>query len=390
MEKKIPLGRPLLDKERILNEIAKVIDSRWISGGPTIAEFENRVKQFNKDDEGHYIAVSDGTCAIEMALLALNGGKRYTESDEIIVPSWSWVASGFATITVGASPVWADVNSYGVVEAETIKSLITNKTKAIVVVHQMGVPCDMDAIENVANAFGIPIVEDSACAIGSAYKGRKIGIGNNIVTYSFQARKCVTTGEGGMIVTRNPDIASWLRSYRAFGTTVSPLERDRASFLLKESFDKISGNYKISDITAAVGIAQLEVFPKELRMRSKAGEFYNRLVEKELIGMAKVANLIPEYCTEYNWQNYHILLDERFDRDKIVDALRKKGIGCKWDIQAIHMEPVFEGKYNSLHLTNTKKFHDHGLWLPFFAEISEDDQIYVVQTLKELLKGEDK
>lgn len=387
MEKKIPLGRPYLNKEAILEEIGKVIDTRWISGGPTIAKFEEAVKNFNNDSDGHYIAVSDGTCAIEMALLSLNNGKRYTEKDEVIIPSWSWVASGFAPIMAGAKPVWCDVNEYGVPTVSTIERCITKNTKAIIIVHQMGTPCDLDAIQELASKYNLPIIEDAACAIGSEYKGKKIGTSGNLVTYSFQARKCVTTGEGGMIVTRDAKTAEWLRSYRAFGTTISPLERDRATFLLKESFDKISGNYKISDITAAVGIAQLSVFEKEIEMRDKAGKYYNYLVENELKDLATVLNIVPEYCTKYNWQNYHIMLDKKINRDEVVDRLRKKGIGCKWDIQAIHLEPVFNGIYreDTWGLSQTMNFHDHGLWLPFYAEITREDQEYVISTLKEIL-----
>lgn len=387
MEKKIPLGRPYLNKEAILEEIGKVIDTRWISGGPTIAKFEEAVKAFNDDPDGHYIAVSDGTCAIEMSLLALNKGQRYTEKDEVIIPSWSWVASGFAPIMAGAKPVWCDVNEYGVPSTNTIERCITKNTKAIIIVHQMGTPCDLDAIQELAAKHNLPIIEDAACAIGSEYKGRKIGTSGNLTTYSFQARKCVTTGEGGMIVTKDANLAEWLRSYRAFGTTISPLERDRATFLLKESFDKISGNYKISDITAAVGIAQLSVFKEEISMRDAAGKYYNHLVETNLKGTADTLNIVPDYCTKYNWQNYHIMLDSRFSRDVVVDRLRKKGIGCKWDIQAIHIEPVFNQMYSddTHNLPQTMKLHEHGLWLPFYAEITREDQEYVINTLKGIL-----
>lgn len=385
--KKIPLGRPFLNTKSILKEIEAVLETKWISGGPTISKFEELVKEYNEDPQGHYIAVSDGTCAIEMSLLCLNGGNRYTEQDEVIVPSWSWVASGFAPLMAGATPVWCDVDQYGVPTVETVEAKITPKTKAIIIVHQMGVPCDLDAFQRLSEKYNLPIIEDAACAFGTEYNGRKIGNSDNLVTYSFQARKCLTTGEGGMVVTKNTILADWLRSYRAFGTTISPLERDRASFLLKESFDKIGGNYKISDITAAVGIAQLQSFDQEVSLRTLAGQHYNHLVEANLKGKANVLNNVPDYCTKYNWQNYHIMLDLRFDRDTVVDLLRKRGIGCKWDIQAIHLEEVFGDKYTkeSLQLKNTMLFHNHGLWLPFYAEITKEDQEYVINALNAVL-----
>jgi len=383
--KKIPLGKPYLNTDYILEEVKTVVDSRWISGGPTIEKFEDSVRDWNDDPEGHYIAVSDGTCAIEMALRCINGGKRFNSTDEVIVPSWSWVASGFAVIHAGATPVWCDVNEFGVPYVEDIEKRITKNTKAIMVVHQMGVPCDMDAINEMAERHNLPVIEDAACALGSEYWEHRIGHSPNLVTFSFQARKCLTTGEGGMVVTRDPKQAEWLKSFRAFGTSISPLERDRATKLLKESFNEIGYNYKISDITAAVGIAQLKVFDEEIELRSRLGINYDQLVLEKLDGMATLGNVVPDYCTRYNWQNYHIVLDSSIDRDTVVDRLRKRNIGCKWDIQAIHLEPVFNGEYDDCDLPGTMIYHNHGLWLPFYAEMTYEDQEYVVDNLKEII-----
>lgn len=389
MIKQIPLGRPYLSKQLILEEIGKVLDTKWISGGPTIAKFEEAVKDYIG---GNYpVAVANGTVAIEMALLKLNEGKRYNQHDEVIVPSWSWVATGFAPITVGATPVWCDVDEYGVPTVDTIETCISPNTKAIIIVHQMGVPCDLDAINELAAKYNLPVIEDTACGFGSEYKGVKLGNSQNICTYSLQARKCLTTGEGGMIIARTEEEAEWFKSFRAFGTSISPLERDKAQYLLKESFKLVASNHKISDITAAVGLAQLQVFDEEVALRSTNGEYYNKLVETQLEGYATAANRLPDYTTKYNWQNYHILLNSRFNRDQVVDILRKKGIGCKWDIQAIHLEPVFEGVYHkdTSRLSNTRMFHDHGLWLPFFADLATDDQDYVIKTLKDTLQSLD-
>ena len=376
---KVPLGKPYIKTDVALKAIKEVLDSRWISGGPRIGEFEEKVKEYNNDPDGHYVAVANGTVAIELALLAINDGKRLKPTDEVIVPSWSWVASGFAVNTVGGVPVWCDVNEFGVPYFEDIKKRINPNTKAIILVNQMGIPCDLDKFED----LDIPIIEDSACAFGSEYKGRKIGKSKFINTYSFQARKCLTTGEGGMIVTRSKKQAEWLRSYRAFGTSVSPLERDKAQFLLKEQFDIISGNYKMADIPCALGMAQLKSFDEEVRLRSEAGDYYNKKIKalsKEYD--IKIGNLVPEYCTRYNWQNFHLVLGEIYNRDLVVDILRKNNVGCKWDIQAIHKEPA----YNSdVDLPQTMKFHNQGLWLAFYAEITREEQDYVINNLKQIL-----
>ena len=385
--KKIPLGRPYINTELALSKIKEVLESRWISGGPRINEFEEKVKEYNNDLKGHYIAVSNCTTALEMALLTINDGKRLNVADEVIVPSWSWVASGFAVNNSGGTPVWCDINEYGIPYAEDIESRITSNTKAIIIVHQMGIPCDLDKINALSKKHNIPIIEDSACAFGTEYKGDKIGKSRNIVCYSFQARKCLTTGEGGMIVVRDPQQAEWLKSYRAFGTSVSPLERDKAKFLLKEHFDFVGSNYKMSDIPCALGMAQLEIFDEEIELRKQAGEYYNHLIESTLsdYGVSPL-NIVPDYCTKYNWQNFHLLLDDRYNRDQVVDLLRKRNIGCKWDIQAIHKEPAYNQDHHDNNLPQTLKYHNQGLWLGFYAEITKEDQEYVIDQLKSVLK----
>jgi dTDP-4-amino-4,6-dideoxygalactose transaminase len=386
---KIPLGKPYIKTNVVLEEIKKVLDGRWISGGPTITEFENKVKEYNKDLDGRYIAVSNGTVAIELALLYLNDGKFYSQEDEIITTSWSWVATGFSVPRVGAKPVWCDVNQYGVPFAEDIQKRITPKTKAIIVVHQMGVPANMDKINALRDKYNIPIIEDAACAIGSEYKGKRIGNSDNMVTYSFQARKVLTTGEGGMIVVRNEEAEKWLRSYRAFGTNTTPYLRDRSDKLIIEYFDKLGGNYKMSDISAAVGIAHLKYIDEEIDLRTKAAEYYNIKV-KELnmkYGGIFIGNIIPEYCTRYNWQNYHIILDKtKYYRDDIIKFLKQNGVGCKWDIQAIHLEPAMKTDKRDV-LTGTAVFHSYGLWLPFFAEITKEEQDYALQILEEVVSA---
>lgn len=386
MSRKIPLGRPFLDTQSILKEVEAALETKWISGGPTVVKFEEAFGDYIGG--GFPVAVSNGTIAIEMALVRLNGGKRYTSEDEVITPSWSWVATGFAPVLVGATPVWCDVDQYGVPTAELIEKKITKNTKAIIIVHQMGIPCDLDAINALSEKYNIPVIEDTACGFGSEYKGTKLGNSRNICTFSLQARKCLTTGEGGMLVARTAEEAEWFKSYRAFGTSISPLERDKAQFLLKENFNIVSSNYKISDITAAVGLAQLKAFDTEVSMRQQRGAYYDKLVTEKLHGLATPANRVPQYTTNYNWQNYHILLDSKFNRDQIVDLLRKQGIGCKWDIQAIHLEPVFENRFDNetADMPNTMLFHNHGLWIPFYAELTEDDQEYVIDTLLSILR----
>ena len=397
---KIPLARPYIKKEVVLKEMEKVLDRRWISGGPAINEFEEAIKKYNNDPDGHYIAVANATVGLELALLHANGGQRYNPTDEVIVPSWSWVASAFAIKNAGAKPVWCDINEYGATDAKVCRRLVTTNTKAIMIIHQMGIPCDLDAFKKEfyhecdvysptasqgvkTGWFDIPIIEDAACGFGSEHRGDKIGKSLNDVVYSFQARKCLTTGEGGMIVTRNAVAAEWYRSMRSFGTSVSPLKRDSVNYLLKEEFTRVGTNYKMSDLQAALGLAHLQYFDEEVNMRSKATLYYDQIIKATFDpNIVKPAIKYPPYCTRYNYNNYHVLLNTRFDRDKVVDEMKKLNIGCKWDIQAIHLEPAIRDTH--IVLSNTELFHHHGLWLPFFAEITREDQDHVISELKKI------
>ena len=168
-----------------------------------------------------------------------------------------------------------------------------------------------------------------------------------------------------------------------FGTSVSPLERDKAQFLLKEQFANISSNFKMADIPCALGMAQLESFDEEVELRNAAGNYYNsKISEMASKYNIEIGNKIPDYCTRYNWQNFHLILGEEYNRDQVVDLLRKRNIGCKWDIQAIHLEPAYN---EVVDLPQTMKFHNQGLWLAFYAEITREEQDYVINQLKEVL-----
>lgn len=384
---KIPLSKPFLKKDIILKQIEHVLDFKWISGGPTVDLFENEIKKYNDDPDGNYIAVSNGTVALELSLLYLNNGQTYHNTDkrEVIVPSWSWVATGFSVLRVGAKPVWCDVNKFGVVSAEDIEKLITERTAAIMIVHQLGIPCDLDSINQLSIKYNIPIIEDGACAFGSEYKSKKIGNSRNIVTYSFQAKKPLTTGEGGMIVVRSKEAAEWIKSYRSFGTNMTPYNRQKNSTYVKEYFDKIGGNYKMSDINAAVGLAHLQYIDEEIENRKIASEYYNEKIKNLNIRGHSIAhaNIIPDYCTRYNWQTYHVLLSSKYPRDAILELMHNRGINCKWDIASTHLQPVINDR--DIILNNTRLFDRQGIQLPFYAEITREEQDYVIKNLEEVL-----
>lgn len=387
--KQYPIFKPFIKKDIVLQEIEKVLDSGWISGGPAIAQFERSMQDYNNDPTSNYISVSNATVGLEMALQCVNNGKLYNHTDEIIVPSWSWVATGFVVVRMGATPKWADVDYTGCINAETIEPLITDNTKAIIAVHQMGVPCDMDSINELAKKYKLPVIEDAACAFGTEYKGVKIGNSDNIVVFSHQAKKTLITGEGGTITTKNPEYAEWLRSYRIFGSNASPLKRSESKEFIKEQFDILGTNNKISDINCAVGIAHLKYIDEEIELRNKARLYYDEIIQSmqfDGYGVQRALH-IPDYCTRFNAQNYHILLSHFIDRDEVIIKMKEFGINCKWDIQAIHLEPCMNWTNWKVDLPQTMYFHGSGLILPFYAGLTNDDIDFITGKLKEVILG---
>ncbi len=373
----IPLGKPYLRKDKILPELEKVIESRWISGGPAIKKFEDILKTYNQDSNGEYITVCNCTVALEMMLEFLGIQDR---QDEVIVPSWSWIASGMSIWNVGGTPIFCDIDQYGVPTVEIIEPLITPQTKAIMLVHQIGIPCDMDQINAMASKYRLPIIEDAACAFGSEYKGTKIGNSPNLVTYSFQARKVLTTGEGGVIITKDKIAADWFRKKRAFGTSSVPLERAESNKLVGECMTMPATNRRISDIQCAIGLGHIQYVDDEIKMRERIALLYKERIQ----GLKGIewCQEIPPYCTRYNWQGLHFLVTLGYNRDVLLQYLKSNEIGCRWDIQGMHLEPAWKRKYQQIKLPQTMEFHQRGIWLPFFAEMTDLELDYIITHLK--------
>lgn len=376
---KVPLMLPYIKKNVILEEISNVLDSNWLSGGPKIEEFENAIKIYNNDIDGEYISVSNATVGLEMSLISIFKRRLYT-TEEVIVPSFSWVASAMSINNAGGKPVFCDVNKFGVVDVNTIEKHITKNTVAIMIVHQVGIPCDIDSINELADKYKLKIIEDAACAFGSEYKGKKIGVSKNTVVFSHQAKKCLTTGgEGGTIVVHDKKDAEWLRSYRIFGTNNTPLQREKNKDVLYDNFNFIGSNHKITDIQCAYGLAHLKYLDEEILLRSEVANKYNNSFVDDKI---KPINFIPDYCTKYNWQTYRLFITYK-NRNYVINRLKQEGISSKRDIQPIHREPAYNE--NHIDFYYTILFSSNGLQIPFYAELEEFKQNYVINTLKQIV-----
>lgn len=372
----IPITKPYLGEEE-KQLISKVIDSGWVSQGPKVAEFE---KMFAEYVGAKYaIATTSCTTALHSALSVSGVGP----GDEVIVPSLSFIATANSVVHCGATPVFVEIDPETCnINPDKIESAITKKTKAIMPVHQMGLPAEIDSIREIANRHGLKVIEDAACAIGSEYKGKRIGGHGNIACFSFHPRKIITTGEGGMITTNDPDIAVRLRRLRHHGMSISDIERHKADKVIIESYPEIGYNYRMTDIQGAMGIAQLKKLPFILERRRQLAGFYNKaLSEIRHIRVPK----IPDHVY-HNYQSYwvEILASSPVSRDIIMEGLLEKGISTRRGIMAIHMERCYS-KYR-VFLPETERITKSTVILPLYPSMSDGEQRYVVQRIKEVLQ----
>jgi dTDP-4-amino-4,6-dideoxygalactose transaminase len=273
MEDKIPLLRPYFDSEE-LEEIQKVLDSGWVTQGPKVKEFEDKIAEYL--GVKYAIAVTNCTSALHLALLSL-GIKK---DDEVLVADYTFPATGHAVLYCGANPIFVDVDlkTYNL-NPELIKEKISDKTKAIIPVHTFGQPAEMDAIMEIAEDHNLKVIEDAACALGAKYKNKFAGTIGDIGCLSFHARKGITTGEGGMAVTNNKDLADKIRNLSVFGMT-SAWAREKSDEFYIPEFTELGYNYKMSDISAAVGVAQLKKLDRIIERKRELAKYWDEKLEE--------------------------------------------------------------------------------------------------------------
>lgn len=376
MNIRIPITKPYLGEEE-KELISKVIDSGWVSQGPKVAEFEEMFAEYV--GAKHAVATTSCTTSLHAALSVSGVG----HGDEVIVPSLSFIATANSIVHCGATPVFVDIDPETCnMDAGKIEEAITKKTKAIMPVHQMGLPADLDAIKSIAEKNNLIIIEDAACAIGSAYKGKRIGGHGNAACFSFHPRKVITTGEGGMITTDDPDIASRLRRFRHHGMSIPDLERHTSQQVVIEQYLEVGYNYRMTDLQAAMGIVQMEKLSGIIKKRQHIAESYNRAFSN--IGYLHVP-VIPEYVTLHNYQSYwlEILDNSPVSRPDLMQSLLKRGISTRRGIMAIHKEPCYL-MYN-VTLIETERITAKTIILPLYPSMTDEETRHVISSISEIL-----
>lgn len=376
--KDIPLARPFLSIEES-QAATEVIHSGWVTQGPKVAEFEKVVADYV--DVRYAIATSNCTTALYTALMCLGAGP----GDEVIVPSFTFVASANSILQTGATPILVDIDplTYNL-DVAKIEALITSRTKAIMPVHQIGLPADMGPILGLAKKYGLHIVEDAACALGAVYKNRKVGCLSEASCFSFHPRKVITTGEGGMITTDSEELAERARLFRSHGASISDLARHKTGGILYEQYVDVGYNYRLTDIQAAIGIEQMKKLEFILKKRNEIAQEYDEaLSDLEEITLPYV----PEYAV-HTYQSYIIRLNDkcRTPRDELLQRMIERGIACRRGIPPIHLEPYWVKRFGQSHLPVTEKVSLATLFLPIYPTMTLKDTKYVIDTLKMLLR----
>jgi perosamine synthetase len=370
----IPYGKQTIEQDDI-QAVVDVLQSDFLTTGPKIAEFEQTVADYV--GAKYAVAISNGTSALHAACFAAGIGP----GDEVITTPLTFAASANCVLYCGGTPVFADVDpkTYNI-DPEDIRRKITDRTKAIIAVHLAGQPCDMDAIHSIAREHGLIVIEDGAHALGSVYKGKKVGSMSDMTTFSFHPVKPITTGEGGMIVTDNEDFYKKIILFRSHGITRddSMMTRNDGPWFYQQ-FD-LGYNYRITDIQCALGCSQMKKLDRFLACRKEIVARYNE-------AFADCDNIITPYQlsdTESGWHLY-IVQVKNCDRRKVFENMREKGIGVNVHYIPVYMHPYYqEHGYENVHCANAEEIYSHIISLPLYPGLTSEQQDYVIDTLKSL------
>lgn len=375
--KMIPYGRQTIEEDDI-QAVVDVLRSDYLTTGPKIAEFEKMVADYV--GAKYAVAISNGTSALHAACFAAG----IQPGDEVITTPLTFAASSNCVLYCGGTPVFADVDlkTYNI-DPEDIRRKITDKTKAIIAVHLAGQPCDMDEIHKIAKEHDLLVIEDGAHALGSVYKGKKVGTLSDMTTFSFHPVKPITTGEGGMIVTDNEEFYQKMMLFRSHGITRDEnlMTRNDGSWFYQQL--DLGYNYRITDIQCALGCSQMRKLDRFLARRKEIVTRYNE-------AFADCENIIIPYQlpeTESGWHLY-IVQVKNCDRKKVFEALREHGIAVNVHYIPVYLHPYYqEHGYKDVHCRNAEEVYSHIISLPLYPTLTEEQQQYVIETLKYVING---
>ena len=370
----IPYGRQIIDDDDI-QAVVDVLKSDYLTTGPKIAEFEQSVSDYV--GAKYAVAVSNGTAALHAACFAAGIG----EGDEVITTPITFAASANCVLYCGGKPVFADIDpqTYNI-DAEDIKRKITARTKAVIPVHLAGQPCDMDAIHKIAEEYHLMVIEDGAHALGSVYKGKKIGALSDMTTFSFHPVKPITTGEGGMVVTDDEELYQRLVLFRSHGITrdASLLTEDGGPWFYQQL--ELGYNYRITDIQCALGCSQMKKLQRFIGRRRELAARYDEALKD-------CPHLLLPYQLPQTESGYHLYIIQVTDCDRrqVFEELRAKGVGVNVHYIPVYYHPSYrEHGYGDVCCPHAEQLYQRMMSIPLHAGMTDAQQDYVIQCIKEI------
>ena len=378
LEDVVPLTKPSLGEEEE-RAVIEVLRSGWLVQGAKVAEFERRIAEYC--GATHAVATTNCTTALQLALeqLALQPG------DEVIFPSYTFVASANAIIHAGGTPVACDVelDTYNI-DIASLERALTPRTRAILPVDQFGLAADLDAVNRVAEAHSLRVVEDAAPSLGAAIGSRRLGSISEVACFSFHPRKTITSAEGGMMVTDSDAIADRARLMRSHAASVSDLARHGSDDVIVEEYPEAGFNFRMSDLHAAVGLAQLDRLDWLIeRRRERAAEYDAAFADLSAVD-------IPG-CREgflHTYQSYAVVLTDAapLDRDDVMRQLKARGITTRRGCMAVHLEPYFVRRFGRTSLPVAERLEARSITLPLFPSMTPAEQTRVIDAVWGVLR----
>ncbi len=376
----IPIAKPWLGESEA-EAARRAIMSGWVTQGPEVAAFEQEFAAYV--GAKYACAVSNCTTALHLALLAVG----VQPQDEVITVSHSYIATANSIRYCGAIPVFVDIEPHTYnINPTLIEAAVSDRTRAILVVHQMGLPCDLKAILEVARRYNLPVIEDAACAIGSEIlwdgKWEKIGKPHgDIACFSFHPRKVITTGDGGMLTTANPEWDKQFRLWRQHGMSIPDTVRHGAKQVIFESYPMLGYNYRMTDIQAAVGREQLKRLPEIVERRRYLAQRY----QEQLLDVPGLKLPTEPSWAKSNWQSYCVRLPEQCDQVQVMQAMLDAGISTRRGIMCAHREEAYQieaWSCGSDRLTESEGATDRAIILPLFHQMTKQEQERAITILK--------
>lgn len=377
---KLPIAKPFYGAEEE-QAVARVLRSGWVTQGPEVAALERELADYC--GARHGVAVSNCTVALHLSLVAAGIGA----GDEVIAPSHTFIATANAIRHAGALPVFIDITLDDFnLDPARIEAAITPATRAIMAVHQLGMPCRIEAIRDIAERRKLILIEDAACAIGSEIRtrdgwtriGRPFGLA---ACFSFHPRKLLATGDGGLVTTDDDAFAAKLRLLRQHAMSVNDQARHQSNAVTFESYETVGFNYRLTDVQAVIGRCQLQRLPGALdERRSLAGAYQQAL--SRIPGLAVPGDRAD---TKTNWQSYCVLLPEGADQRAVMQSMLDDGISTRRGVMCIHREPAYaqppESEGVRFPLPVSEQAQDRGVILPMFSGMTVEDVRWVAARL---------